>query len=67
MPTYRCVPASKTVPPCPGGTAPDATTIVSNSQPTIYPAYFDHVPVQDLLVGIALVLSLIAGISSGRK
>lgn len=67
MPTYNCIPAAKTVPPCPSGTAPDVQQVTSAEMPENYPGAFDHVPVQDVLVGVALVLALLLGIMSGRR
>lgn len=67
MPTYNCIPSVRTVPPCPGGTAPDVVVVESTSEPERYIGYFDHIPLQDLVVGIALVLTMLLGVMSGRR
>lgn len=67
MAVYNCTPAARTVPPCPSGTAPDSQEIISQESPNYYPSFFDHVPTQDLQVGIAMIMSLILGVMSGRK
>lgn len=67
MAFYQCVPSSQTVPPCPTGTAPNSEVVVSDSLPTRYPGKFDHIPVQDVLIGLALVFALLFGLSVGRR
>lgn len=67
MATYNCIPSSKTVPPCPSGTAPDAVVVESTDQPEYYTGYFDHIPVQDVIVGVAMILSMLLGVMAGRR
>lgn len=67
MATYNCIPAAKTVPPCPSGSAPDAVEVVSADTPENYAGSFDHIPIQDLQVGVSMVLALIIGIMTGRR
>lgn len=67
MATYNCIPSTQTVPPCPSGTAPNAVFVNSTSQPEYYTGYFDHIPLQDVIVGVAMVLSLLLGVMSGRR
>ena len=67
MGSYNCVPAIKTVPPCPSGTAPDVTAISSPDPVENYLGMFDHIPLQDLQVGVSMVLCLVLGIMSGRR
>lgn len=67
MTTYNCVPSAQTVSPCPAGTAPDVVVVESSDAADRYPGNFDHIPVQDVLVGIALVFALLLGIVSGRR
>lgn len=43
-------------------------TMVESSDPVErYAGHFDHIPVQDVLVGIAMVVSLLLGIMAGRR
>lgn len=67
MATYNCIPAAKTVPPCPSGTAPDVQQVISSEVPENYAGNFDHIPVQDVIVGGLLVLSLLLGVMAGRR
>lgn len=67
MATYHCVPSPKTVPPCPSGTSPDALFVMSLEEPSIYAGNFDHIPVQDLMVGVSMCLTLLMGVMAGRK
>lgn len=67
MATYNCIPSAKTVPPCPSGSAPDAVEVVSMDTPENYAGSFDHIPIQDLQVGVSMVLALIIGIMTGRR
>lgn len=67
MATYNCIPSIQTVPPCPAGTAPDVTAVESPNPVERYTGHFDHIPVQDVLVGIAMVVSLLLGIMAGRR
>lgn len=67
MTTYNCIPAAQTVPPCPAGTAPDVTVVESTQAADRYEGHFDHIPVQDILVGVAMVLCLVLGVSAGRR
>lgn len=67
MTTYKCIPSVTTVPPCPSGTAPAETYIDSSEIPEYYGGSFGHVPLQDVSVVVAMVLSLLLGIMAGRR
>lgn len=67
MTTYRCVPSGQTVSPCPAGTAPDAVVIDTTEAVERYTSNFDYVPVQDVLVGVAMVIAMLMGIAAGRR
>jgi len=67
MATYKCVPSGTTVPPCPSGTAPAEAFVESSNEPEYYGGAFGHVPVQDVSVSVAMVLSLLLGIMAGRR
>lgn len=67
MPTYNCVPSAKTVPPCPAGTAPNSITVNSTAIAERYPAIFDKMATQDILVAVALVICFVLGITAGKK
>jgi hypothetical protein len=64
---YVCIPSQQTVSPCPAGTAPNQEVILSNANADRYLGKFDHIPLQDVLVGLALVFSFLIGMHSGRK
>lgn len=66
MADYTCVPAARTVSPCPTGTAPQVA-LTSAEPVTPYPALFDHIAVQDVMVGLAMAMSLLLGIGNGRR
>lgn len=67
MSTYNCIPSAQTVTPCPAGTAPDVTVIVSTEAVERYAGHFDHIPIQDVLVGVSMTLCLLLGLMSGRR
>lgn len=67
MATYKCIPSTTTVPPCPAGTAPSETYVSSASEPEFYGGSFTHLPIQDVLVCIAMILALILGVMAGRR
>lgn len=67
MAQYTCIPSGKTVPPCPSGTAPDTISVTSADAPEYYSGNFDHIPVQDLVVLLLLVVCFLFGIGMGRK
>lgn len=68
MASFNCVPSTRTVAPCPSGTAPDVVTVTSAaSAPEFYPSNFDHMPVQDVLFALGMVLCFVAGIAGGRR
>ena len=67
MASYNCIPAAQTVAPCPAGTAPDITVVESTEAVERYAGHFDHIPLQDVLVGISMVVCMLLGIMSGRR
>lgn len=67
MASYNCIPAAQTVSPCPAGTAPDITVVESTEAVERYAGHFDHIPLQDVLVGISMVVCMLLGIMSGRR
>lgn len=67
MATFNCIPSQQTVSPCPTGTAPDVTSVESSLSVERYEGHFDHIPSQDLIVGVAMVLCLVLGIGAGRR
>lgn len=67
MPTYNCIPAAKTVPPCPAGTAPNTLSVTSTQVAQRYPAVFDKMAEQDILFVGILFLSFAIGFGSGKK
>jgi hypothetical protein len=67
MPYYNCIPAAKTVPPCPTGTAPNNVGINTTQVAEYYPAVFDKMAEQDILFVGILFLSFAIGFGSGKK
>lgn len=67
MASYNCVPAAQTVSPCPAGTAPDITVVESTEAVERYEGHFDHIPLQDVEVGIAMIVCMLLGVMAGRR
>lgn len=66
-PPVTCVPAGRTIDPCPSGYAPSQ---VDGNQPTVGDAYssaFEKLPVQDLLYGIGIALCGLLGVGVGTR
>lgn len=65
MAEIQCVPSQVSVSPCPSGMAP-IVTIETEDQISRYPSHFDHIATQDLIVFIALLVSLFVGFVAGK-
>lgn len=62
-----CMPSARTIAPCPSGFAPTNAIPSGSGGPVSYPAIFDAMPVQDVLVAIGYTLLFGLGITFGRR
>ncbi|BBO20877.1 MAG: hypothetical protein HKUEN07_03730 [Rhodocyclaceae bacterium] len=65
--TIVCVPATKTVAPCPSGYAPNQITVESVQQPDPYQNSLDAMPMQEMLFALCVGISGLLGFSVGVR
>lgn len=62
-----CIPASKTIAPCPSGYAPNQITIQTTEQPDPYQNTFDSMPLQEMLYALCIGIAGLLGFSVGAR
>lgn len=62
-----CVPAVRTVEPCPTGYAPKEIIVQSSQQPDPYQSSLDAMPMQEMLLAICVGISGLLGFSVGVR
>ncbi|MDO8262140.1 MAG: hypothetical protein Q7T21_02835 [Gallionella sp.] len=62
-----CIPAGRTVDPCPSGYAPNQINIESATSIDAYSSAYEKLPLQDIAFAIGITLSGLLGILTGVK
>jgi hypothetical protein len=65
--TFVCIPAFRTISPCPSGYAPNNMLSLDSSDVNPYLSEFDSMPVQDILYSIGMCLFGLLGLGVGVK
>lgn len=67
VPTVTCIPAPRTIAPCPSGYAPSSMTVNGSATSNQYENALDSMPTQELLYAIGIAFSGLLGIGIGVR